>query len=121
MLYICILNIQRFDLCDLEEANEFRNSLIKWIKFKFNYELSFKLFKVAALFKTSKLDIWFNRSFKSIIYTNAEDNIKSVYYDSGFTTNKESENQNADNYSSQSDDDLTFEQCNTLLKRFGKY
>lgn len=124
LLYLTILNTERLDLEneDLNEAKLYRNELVELIKIRFNYELLSKAYKVAALFKISKLNVWYNRSFAKLVLTNCKENIKEVYNlfmkpgeESSPTIISDISDPNI------SDSELEPMQCRDLFKKFGKF
>ena len=108
-----IINKFKFD------RDRLRKSLIENIKKKFNFELNSKMYKVAALFCTSKLNVWFSRSFSQKIILDAASNIKEIAIE--FLNRKDDNPPTAETTSSdssESDDEI--ESSLNLFKKMGK-
>ena len=122
MLYLTILNTERLDLADANEANDFRNTLIDCIKKIFQYEFKSNIYKVASLFKISRLAFWLKRSFSKQILLNSKQNIKDVYeiFLTKSNVDANSSQSSNDSLSSIPDNQLSSAQCQNMFKRFGK-
>jgi len=68
-------NLDRMVLND-ENQNKFRNDLIKYLKIKFEFELSSKEYLVASVLNVGYLDSWSKRSFASKYFRTGLDSMK---------------------------------------------
>jgi len=70
-------NLDRMVLND-ENQNKFRNDLIKYLKIKFEFELSSKEYLVASVLNVGYLDSWSKRSFASKYFQAGLDSIYEI-------------------------------------------
>ena len=105
-----------------ETIEDFWNTLIDCIKKRFQYEFKSNIYKVASLFKISRLAFWLKRSFSKQILLNSKQNIKDVYeiFLTKSNVDANSSQGSNDSLSSIPDNQLSSAQCQNMFKRFGK-